>query len=109
MPVLVLGALSLGSTQAFAAAIVGIMGAVSLAATVPAGILIDRVGDFRAMFVATAAAGIVLGAIITAFIWDSPYSLAVYTVALMGFGPVSDLWSLARQAVVAEGVPGAAR
>ena len=105
MPILVLGALSLGSTQAFAAAIVGIMGAVSLMATVPAGILIDRLGDFRAMFVATVAAIIVLGSIVAAFIWDSPYSLLVYTVALMVFGPVSDVWSLARQAVVAEVMP----
>lgn len=105
MPILVLGALSLGSTQAFAAAIVGIMGAVSLMATVPAGILIDRLGDFRAMFVATCAAIIVLGSIVAAFIWDSPYSLLVYTVALMVFGPVSDVWSLARQAVVAEVMP----
>ena len=105
MPILVLGALSLGSTQAFAAAIVGFMGAVSLMATVPAGILIDRLGDFRAMTVATAAAIIVLGSIVAAFIWDSPYSLLVYTVALMVFGPVSDVWSLARQAVVAEVMP----
>ena len=105
MPILVLGALSLGSTQAFAAAIVGIMGAVSLMATVPAGILIDRLGDFRAMFVATVAAIIVLGSIVAAFIWDSPYSLLVYTLALMVFGPVSDVWSLARQAVVAEVMP----
>ncbi|UVI35479.1 MFS transporter [Brevibacterium spongiae] len=107
MPILVLGALSLGSTQAFAAAIVGIMGAVSLAATVPAGILIDRLGDFRAMAVATGAAIIVLGAIVASFIWDSPYSLIVYTLALMVFGPVSDVWSLARQAVVAEVMPAA--
>ncbi|MGC2939330.1 MULTISPECIES: MFS transporter [unclassified Brevibacterium] len=105
MPILVLGALSLGSTQAFAAAIVGIMGAVSLMATVPAGILIDRLGDFRAMTVATVAAVIVLGSVVAAFIWDSPYSLLVYTVALMIFGPVSDVWSLARQAVVAEIMP----
>ncbi|SDS14702.1 Major Facilitator Superfamily protein [Brevibacterium siliguriense] len=105
MPILVLGALSLGSTQAFAAAIVGIMGAVSLMATVPAGILIDRLGDFRAMFVATIAAIVVLGSIVSAFIWDSPYSLLVYTLALMVFGPVSDVWSLARQAVVAEVMP----
>ncbi len=105
MPILVLGALSLGSTQAFAAAIVGIMGAVSLMATVPAGILIDRLGDFRAMTVATIAAIIVLGSIVAAFIWDSPYSLLVYTAALMIFGPVSDVWSLARQAVVAEVMP----
>lgn len=105
MPILVLGALSLGSTQAFAAAIVGIMGAVSLMATVPAGILIDRLGDFRAMFVATIAAILVLGSIVAAFIWDSPYSLLIYTLALMVFGPVSDVWSLARQAVVAEVMP----
>jgi MFS family permease len=107
MPILVLGALSLGSTQAFAAAIVGIMGAVSLTATVPAGILIDRLGDFRAMAVSTAAAILVLSAIVAAFIWESPASLLVYTVALMLFGPVSDVWSLARQAVVAEVMPSA--
>ncbi|WP_413333585.1 MFS transporter [Brevibacterium sp. GP-SGM9] len=105
LPVLVLGALSLGSTASFAAAIVGIMGAVSLAATVPAGMLIDRLGDFRAMVAATATAVVVLGAIIAALIWDSPYSLVVYTVALMLFSPVNDIWSLARQAVVAEIMP----
>jgi MFS family permease len=107
LPILVLGALSLGSTASFAAAIVGIMGAVSLAATVPAGILIDRLGDFRAMLVATLAAVIVLAAIVAAFVWDSPFSLLIYTLALMLFAPVSDLWSLARQAVVAEVMPAA--
>lgn len=69
---MVLGALQLGSSASFAAAIVGIMGAVSLAATVPAGMLIDRLGDFRAMLVATATAVVVLGGIVAAFIWDSP-------------------------------------
>lgn len=107
LPILVLGALSLGSGASFAAAIVGIMGAVSLAATVPAGILIDRLGDFRAMVAATLTAVVVLAAIVTAFVWDSPFSLLVYTVALMIFAPVSDVWSLARQAVVAEVMPAA--
>ncbi|WP_181272846.1 MFS transporter [Brevibacterium oceani] len=107
MPILVLGALTLGSTASFAAAIVGIMGAVSLAATVPAGILIDRLGDFRAMLVATLAAVVVFTAVVAAFVWDSPYSLLIYTIALMLFAPVSDVWSLARQAVVAEVMPAA--
>ncbi|MCI4012317.1 MFS transporter [Brevibacterium sp. ZH18] len=107
LPILVLGALSLGSTASFAAAIVGIMGAVSLIATVPAGLLIDRLGDFRAMLVATITAVVVLAAIVAAFFWDSPYSLIVYTLALMLFAPVSDVWSLARQAVVAEVMPAA--
>ncbi|GAA1616794.1 MULTISPECIES: MFS transporter [Brevibacterium] len=107
LPVLVLGALSLGATAAFAAAIVGVMGAVSLLATVPAGLLIDRLGDFRAMVVATLTAIVVLGAIVAAFVWESPASLVVYTVALMLFAPVSDVWNLARQAVVAEVMPAA--
>lgn len=105
LPVLVLGALDLGSSSSFAAAIVGIMGAVSLVATVPAGILIDRLGDFRAMLVATMTAVVVLGGIVAAFLWDSPASLVLYTAALMLFAPVSDVWSLARQAVVAEVMP----
>lgn len=105
LPVMVLGALDLGSSSSFAAAIVGIMGAVSLVATVPAGILVDRLGDFRAMLVATIAAVIVLGGIVAAFVWDSSASLALYTVGLMLFAPVSDVWNLARQAVVAEVMP----
>ncbi|MDN5806654.1 MAG: MFS transporter [Brevibacterium sp.] len=105
LPVLVLGALNLGSSTSFAAAVVGIMGAVSLAATVPAGILIDRLGDFRAMLAATITAVLVLAAIVTAFLWDSPASLVLYTVSLMLFAPVSDVWGLARQAVVAEVMP----
>ena len=105
IPIVVLGALSLGASASFAAAIVGIMGAVSLGATVPAGMLIDRLGDFRAMLAATITAVIVLAAIVAAFLWDSPASLLVYTLALMAFAPVSDVWSLARQAVVAEVMP----
>lgn len=107
LPVLVLGALSLGASSAFAAATVGIMGAVSLLATVPAGILIDRLGDLRAMVVATVTAIVVLAAIVVAFLWDSAGSIVVYTIALMLFAPVSDVWNLARQAVVAEVMPSA--
>lgn len=105
LPIVVLGALDLGSSSSYAAAVVGIMGAVSLVATVPAGILIDRLGDFRSMLVATITAVIVLGGIVAAFLWDSPASLIVYTIALMLFAPVADVWSLARQAVVAEVMP----
>src|SRR5699024_11816398 len=66
-----------------------------------------RFSCFWPLFLAAAAAVIALGAIITAFIWVSPYSLAVYTIALMVFGRVADVWSLARQAVVAEVMPAA--
>ncbi len=95
MPVLVLGALSLGASSAFAAAIVGIMGAVSLLATVPAGILIDRLGDRHRR---RHRRGVPLGRTgLAARLHDR----------LMLFAPVSDVWNLARQAVVAEVMPSA--
>ncbi|WP_260848313.1 SDR family oxidoreductase [Brevibacterium aurantiacum] len=68
IPALVLDALQLGATASFAAAIVGIIGTGSLTATVPAGILVDQLGDFRAMLVATATAVEVLGRIVAAFL-----------------------------------------
>lgn len=105
MSVLVLAALQIGASQGFAAVLVGLMGAVSLCCTVPAGILIDRLGDARAMYVATAAAVVVLGLIAASLAWHSPASLALYTAGLMLFAPITDVWSLARQAVVAEVMP----
>ncbi len=56
VPVLVLGALALGASPALAAGIVAMAGATALAVTVPVGVFIDRVGDRRAMAIATAAA-----------------------------------------------------
>lgn len=105
MSVLVLAALQVGASQGFAAILVGLMGAVSLCCTVPAGVLIDRLGDARAMYAATAAAVVVLGLIAVSLAWHSPASLALYTVGLMLFAPITDVWSLARQAVVAEVMP----
>lgn len=105
MSVLVLAALQIGASQGFAAVLVGLMGAISLCCTVPAGLLIDRLGDARAMYVATAAAVVVLGLIAVSLAWHSPASLALYTIGLMLFAPITDVWSLARQAVVAEVMP----
>ncbi len=56
VPVLVLGALAFGASPALAAGIVAMAGATALAVTVPVGVFIDRVGDRRAMAIATAAA-----------------------------------------------------
>jgi MFS family permease len=104
VPVLVLAALSVGATQAFAAIIVGLAGAVSLAGTVPAGILIDRLGDLRAMLAATGAAIVVTAATVFALAADQPWSLAVYTLSIMARAPINDVWTLARQAYVADTV-----
>lgn len=55
----------------------------------------------------TASAIVIVAGIVAAFLWDAPGSLLVYTIALMLFAPVSDVWNLARQAVVAEVMPSA--
>lgn len=103
-PVLVLAALGVGASESFAAILVGLMGAVSLCLAVPAGIMIDRLGDTRAMYAATIASVFVFGAIVVALAWHSAASLALYTAGLMLLAPISDVWNLARQAVVAETV-----
>lgn len=107
VPVLVLSALSLGASDALASAVVSLMGAVSLLFTVPVGVLIDRVGDRRAMVLGTGAAVVVTGVLVLALtgMLGRPASLVLYVVALMLLAPVQDVWGLARQAVVAERMP----
>ncbi|WP_349829247.1 MFS transporter [Brevibacterium litoralis] len=105
VPVIVLAALEVGASPAFAAAIVAIRGAVSLCFTVPAGALIDRVGDTRAMYGATAASIGAFGIVVLGLAWDSPASLVLYVVGLVLFAPIADVWNLARQAVVADSLP----
>lgn len=109
VPVLVLGALALGASPALAAGIVAMAGATALAVTVPVGVFIDRVGDRRAMAIATAAAvGSILLAVV-ALAAEARWSLALFIVSAVLRAPVMMAWNLARQAVVAETVPAALR
>lgn len=105
MPIMVLAALRLGATDAFASAIVAIMGAVALLVTVPVGMLIDRIGDKRAMALATGTAAAMTSLIIVALAFPSRWSLALFVASIILRTPASVGWNLARQAVVAETVP----
>lgn len=109
MPVLVLAALQLGASAALASAIIAIMGAVALISTVPVGMFIDRVGDRRAMTLATAAAAALIGVTVVAMVFPTRWSLGLFIAALLLRTPAMTAWSLARQAVVAETVPAAMR
>lgn len=103
-PVLVLAALQLGASEAFASAIIALSAAVALVVTVPVGMTIDRIGDRRAMVVATASASVLLGVTIVVLAFPTRWSLALYVAALMLRTPAVLAWGLARQAVVAETV-----
>lgn len=105
MPIMVLAALELGASKALASAIVAMMGAAALLATVPVGILIDRVGDRSAMALATFGAIVTIAASIVALARPAPWSLALFIGAAIARAPVMTGWNLARQAVVAETVP----
>ncbi|MGK4188501.1 MFS transporter [Kocuria koreensis] len=107
VPVLILSALSLGAGGALASAVVSLMGAASLILTVPVGVLIDKVGDRRAMIFGTGAAVVVTGLLVLSLSGSlpDPFALVMYIVLLMLLAPVQDIWSLARQAVVADKMP----
>ncbi|QFG68318.1 MFS transporter [Ornithinimicrobium pratense] len=105
VPVSVLAAMDLGASAALAALIVAIVGAFSLATTVPAGMLIDRVGDRRAMLLATGAAAVVTAVTVGSLVWAGPGALALFMASTFLRAPAVNVWSLARQAYVAERVP----
>ncbi|WP_131104321.1 MFS transporter [Ornithinimicrobium sufpigmenti] len=105
VPVSVLAAMDLGASEALAALIVAIVGGISLATTVPAGMLIDRVGDRRAMLLATAAAAAVTAVTVASLVWAGPGALALFMASTFLRAPAVNVWSLARQAYVAERVP----
>lgn len=105
MPVMVLAALELGATDAFAAAMMSMVGGMALLVTVPVGMLIDRIGDKRAMALATAASALIIGLAVYALASPGPYALALYVASMVLRTPAGVAWNLARQAVVAETVP----
>lgn len=107
LPVMVVAALDLGASGALASAVVSLMGAVSLLLTVPAGFLIHRLGDRKAMVFGTAASAVVTVGIVLALssVLPQPAALVLYVLMLLCLAPVQDIWSLARQAVVAERMP----
>ena len=104
VPVSVLAAMELGASAALASFLVAVVGAISLATTVPAGHLIDRVGDRRAMLLATAAAGVFTALTVASLVWAGPGALVLFMVSTFLRAPAVNVWSLARQAYVAERV-----
>jgi MFS family permease len=105
LPVLVLAALQLGAGEALASALIAIAGAAALVSTVPVGVFIDRVGDRRAMAIATTAAAVLTALSVVAMAWPSDWSLPLFVLTIILRSPAVTAFSLARQAVVAEALP----
>ncbi|MEL4503329.1 MFS transporter [Luteococcus sp. H138] len=104
VPVQVLAAMQLGASASLAAAIVAIVGGIGLATTVHAGRLIDRLGDKRAMLLATGVITVFTAVTIAALVWGGRGALALFMAAAFGRAPAMNIWSLARQAYTADHV-----
>lgn len=104
VPVQILAAMELGASASLAALIVAIIGAIALATTVHAGRLIDRLGDRRAMLLATIFAAAMTAVTIAAMVWGRTGALAVFMAANFLRAPAMNVWSLARQAFTADHV-----
>jgi MFS family permease len=103
LPVVALSALGLGASVGLAALFVGIATVSELAAAVPAGVLVERIGERRALV----AAG-VLDAVACALALVAP-SLWVLGVAVFLMGPSGAMFLLARQSYLTAAAPVAVR
>ncbi len=109
LPVSVLAAIELGASAALASLVMALVGASALATTVPAGRFIDRVGDRAAMLVSVAAGAVCTAVVVGALLWDGAGALTAFVVAMVLRAPVMTVWTLSRQALVADQVPTAQR
>lgn len=104
--VMVLAALSLGYSQAWASAIAGISGLVGVLTGPRVGHWITRVGDRRAFLVGSGLAiGALIGTLVALGDPGRMWSMVVYMVGIIALSVSSNIWSLARQSYVAESVP----
>ncbi len=99
LPVVALSALQLGASVGFAAFLVGVLGIGQFAGSLPAGALVVRIGERRALLVAAAVSAV---AWLVAMVVRTPWLLGL---ALLVAGLAGAVFSLARQSYVTEVVP----
>ena len=97
-PVVVLSATGLGASLATAAVVAGMLGLGQIAGSLPAGVLIARVGERPAML---AAAALALPALLACLFAGDVVLLGV---AVTGLGMAGAVWGVARHAYLTEAV-----
>jgi MFS family permease len=99
VPVIALLALDLGASPAVAGAVVALRGLGTMLFDVPAGVLVARYGDRRAMTVAT------IGLAGIAFVVGLRPSLPLYAGLILVMGFTWSVWALARLSFATEAAP----
>ena len=104
LPVIALSAIDRGASAAIAALIGALLGIGAIVTNIPSGILATRIGERKAMLVATVAtsAGLALCLI---DLGRGAGSLLVYGLGVLLIGSASSVYNLARQSYLTEMVP----
>jgi MFS family permease len=103
VPIITLSALDLGATQSVAALTAGLALIAELFFAVPAGALVHRVGERRALLWASAADAV------AAFVALTAPTLVVLMVTVFAMGFTSSVFLVARQAYLIDAVPASMR
>lgn len=104
--VMVLAALSLGYSQAWASAIAGISGLVGVLTGPRVGHWITLVGDRTAFLTGSGLAiASLVGTLVALQEPGQTWAMVVYMLGIVALSISSNIWSLARQSYVAESVP----
>lgn len=99
LPVVALSAREVGASIGVASLVVALFGAGQIVGNLPGGALAQRVGDRRAMVIATAlTAPALAGCILAPTVW-------LLALAIVATGMSSAVWGLARQSYLTEAVP----
>lgn len=106
-PVVVLAALEIGFSQAGASAVLGVAGLVGVFSAPVLGRVITRLGDRRSLICASVLALFALGMSISAMLVpDTPYATGAFMVGIALVAISLNVWMLARQAYIADALPG---
>jgi MFS family permease len=98
-PVVVLSARDLGASVAMAGLVVAAAGVGQVVGDIPAGSLTTKIGERRAMLLAT---GLVSVALVACLLVPTVWGLAI---AIGSTGIAASVWGLARQAYLSEAIP----
>ena len=103
-PVIVLAAISLGAGASVAGAIVTVAALAAAINAIPSGYVINKFGERPSMIGATVVAGSMTGLCVIALVIHDGVSLPLFIGAIVLLSAVEVIWSLARQAFIAETV-----
>ena len=104
LPIVVSSAYDRGASTSMAAFIVALLGIGSLVTNIPSGVLATRIGERRAMLVASA---ITISGLLLCLVnlGRGGLSLGVYGLGILLIGGASSVYNLARQSYLTEMVP----